>query len=462
VDLLPKDLQRKSVTPASKTPSERVVQKVVDQAVNNALKDIGKTKFTCYLCGSVGSIGKRKRDFHTSTDPLCKTTATRICKKCVERIVYQIGEDGVKHEPTVESMKAALEYLDKPWIENLYQSSLEEFDNPISKKPRSDVWNTYIKNVSMGQYNTMRWHDGDFLPRKDFNIDISEDSLPEDQVVLDEYKQNKKDAIRLLGYDPFKDEALADQPFMYSQLIGYLDAGEDANNDMMRVSSIIAIVKGFNHRNKMDALIANYMKDTDNLNQHIQLIKQLEDTKSKIGSDIQKLAQESRISLNSNKAATKENDTWTGKVKMLKNKKLRDQEENAFEIGVSMGMRQVAEISDEALFNRISLDESASAEIIADQRRLLTKFKNAAEDAVEQTRILLRENKDLKATLKELGINLSASSEKLKYDYHNKSEEGFLDTLKDMSNYSGVEIFDDEDEEDFDEDIEDTEENNDE
>ena len=49
----------------------------------------------------------------------------------------------------------------------------------------------------------------------------------------------------MIGYDPFEQEALSDQPFLYSQLIGLLDSSEDANDDMMRTASAISIVRAF-------------------------------------------------------------------------------------------------------------------------------------------------------------------------------------------------------------------------
>ena len=56
--------------------------------------------------------------------------------------------------------------------------------------------------------------------------------------VREAYEQNKEDAIRLLGYDPFEKEAVVDQPFLYANLIGYLDASSEANEDRMRVDTV--------------------------------------------------------------------------------------------------------------------------------------------------------------------------------------------------------------------------------
>ena len=62
-----------------------------------------------------------------------------------------------------------------------------------------------IKNVKLPQYNGMRWRDGDL-----FKEGVKVNSDTEDKIVhtmtpevLDECKTNKRDLIRLIGYDPF-------------------------------------------------------------------------------------------------------------------------------------------------------------------------------------------------------------------------------------------------------------------
>ena len=54
----------------------------------------------------------------------------------------------------------------------------------------------------------------------------------------------------------------------------------------------------------------------------------------------------------------------------------------------------------------VMLDENDSAVMIIQQRELINKYKKIADEYEEKSRILLRENIDLKALIKENGINI--------------------------------------------------------
>lgn len=248
----------------------------------------------------------------------------------------------------------------------------------------------------------LRWKDSDI-----FKIDIELPTLTIDsdksQLIIEQYEKNKSDTVRLLGYDPFELEQEEDKPFLYAQFIGYCDIDEDVGSDMMRISSIIEIVKGFSHIEKMNNIISTLMNDVKHLDKNIATVRALEDTKSKITSSIQKLAMESCISLKNNKNVKRGDDTFTGRTRKLRDINLRDAEVNGFDIGTCRGMRQVADISNQSIINKIKLDENDYSEMLAEQRIIIQKYIAMAEKYEEQARILLRENFDLKEYLKEIG-----------------------------------------------------------
>ena len=236
------------------------------------------------------------------------------------------------------------------------------------------------------------------------NIEIKESFDAKDKEILEEYEKNRQDTIRLLGYDPFVNEQDIDKPFLYAQFIGYCDVGEDVSADMMRISSVIEIVKSFAHIEKMNDMIAALIKDVAHLEKNISTIKAHEDTKSKITSSIQKLAMESCISLKNTKSVKRGDDTFTGRTRKLKEMNLREAEVNGFDIDTCKGMRQVADISNESILNKIKLDENDYNDMLAEQRVLLQKSIERADKFEEQARILLRENVDLKDYLNSLGL----------------------------------------------------------
>lgn len=368
-------------------------------------KTTDEQKYLCPYCLKE----KKKSEFYVSTDPKVLTGITSMCKDCVKKIALAWDDNrqdfGVC---TKKSVMEALEYIDRPFLDKLWDSSYNEWANQGTQVRRTTIWDAYIKNVAMVQYRGLRWRDGDI-----FNTYIEDakqiaalemgnkdaaQTLLLSKEVDGEVEKNRKDVIRLLGYDPFEGEKLEDQPLLYSQLIGYLDSGGDGNEDMMRTSSAITIVRGFSQQAKIDDKIAKAMANT-NINP--SELKTLLDAKKNLSATISQLAEQSCLSLKHNKNASKGENTWTGKIKKLKDMDLRDAEVNGFDIGTCRGMQQVLEISDASIMKQLALDESEWSDMVAEQRKTIVDLQKQRDVYREVNRILLRENLDLRDTLEE-------------------------------------------------------------
>ena len=361
-----------------------------------------------YLCPHCLNEKKRS-EFYVSTDPRVLTGITHICKDCVRKIALAWDDNRKEFGLcTKQTVMSALEYIDRPFLNKLWDSSYAEWADDTSQKRRTTIWDAYIKNVGMVQYRGLRWRDGDIFQTyiedakqvaalENGNKDAAQ-TLLISQEVNSEFEKNRSSVIRLLGYDPFECEKLEDQPLLYSQLIGYLDSGGDGNEDMMRTSSAITIVRGFSQQSKIDDRIAKALANTSANNSEI---KALLDAKKSLNATITDLAEQSCLSLKHNKNASKGENTWTGKIKKLKDMDLRDAEVNGFDIGTCRGMQQALEISDISIMKALALDESEWSEIVADQRKLLVDTQRERDIYKEINRILLRENLDLRDTLEE-------------------------------------------------------------
>lgn len=356
----------------------------------------------CYLCDT----HKSKDKFYVSTDPLNKSGITPICKECARKLALRVDKNGDEHEPTKDSVIKALEYLNKPYLNTVWDASIQESENLIAGKTKSNVWTSYAKNIAMVNYLGMTFRDSDMFKEKVIYDDEIVKKTPEDLKntdigTYDQYIKDKSDVIRLLHYDPFEKEAVEDQPFLYSQLLGLLDSSEDANDDMMRVSSCITIVRNFLQLSKIDNAIAEILSNAKNIEMQNTVIKGLQDSKQKISSVITNLAAESCISLKNNKNAKKGENTWTGKIKKIKDLNLREGEVNGFDLGTCKGMKQVMDMSNASILKQLRLDESEYSDMIAEQREMIVKYQEDLENYKEISRILLRENLDLKDYLKE-------------------------------------------------------------
>ena len=364
----------------------------------------------CYLCDS----HKIKDGFYSSTDPMSKSGLTPICKECARKIALRVI-NGKEQGATKDSVRLALRYLNKPFLERVWDSSIQEVENLASGKVKSNVWAAYIRQISMPNYIGMTYFDSDGLisnepNNESSNGEMTTDKLIESHVGIDTYDsflKNKNDVIRLLNYDPFEKEDIIDQPFLYSQLLGLLDSGEDGNEDMMRTSSAISIVRGFLQLAKIDDNIAKLMSDINNIATNSATIKSLQESKAKITSVITSLAQDSCISLKHNKNAKKGENTWTGKIKKIKELNLREGEVNGFDMETCKAMRQVMDLSNASIMKTLNLDESEWSDMVAEQRKMITDLQYKLDKYIEISRILLRENLDIKDYLRDNSVSLN-------------------------------------------------------
>ena len=399
----PKSTAKKTPRAKRKPPVDELVQTMTPSEVRkfavslNEKYEAALDMAWCYVCDT----HKKRELFYSSTDPTNKSGICPICKDCAKKMALRVDKNGHEHGCTKESVQLALKYLNKPFLESVWNSAVQEHQNLKDNYNVANVWAAYIRSVSSSCYNTMTYFDSDFYK---VPVIYDDEKTVENQIsnkdIIESYEQNKEDAIRLLGYDPFEKESPSDQPFLYANLIGYLDASSDANDDRMRVSSIIEIVKGFNHIEKINDVIAKLIADTPNMEHNIVTIRALEDTKTKITSSILGLAKDNGISLKNSVNASKGENTWTGKVRKLKEMDLRDAEMNLYDTEYSEGLKQVAEISNAAIIKQIKLDENDYADMLTQQRALIEKYKQIADENEEKARILLRENGDLKERIR--------------------------------------------------------------
>ena len=99
-------------------------------------------------------------------------------------------------------MQLALRYLGKPFLEKVWDSSIQEVENLASGKVKSNVWTAYARQIAMPNYIGLTYFDSDHF---------------------------------------VKDKAACDSISSSS----VVSSSEDAKEDMMRTSSAISIVRGF-------------------------------------------------------------------------------------------------------------------------------------------------------------------------------------------------------------------------
>lgn len=371
---------------------------------------VGAQFFTCQYCGEV----KERSKFYVSTEPGNVSGLCRICKDCAADIAMPV-EGETRLSPTKGTVDNALRALNKPFLDSVWDASINEAANQVTGKTKNNVWTSYVKNIQLPNYYSLTYTESDNYISGFYSLD--DDMVPKDQEIVEQFEKNKQDTLRLLGYLPFEKEKLSDQPFLYSQLIGFLDSSEEGNDDMMRISSIISIVRGFLQESQIDDMIAGLVKDPRNATKNVGTVKSLQEMKKNITLSITKLAESSCISLKHSKNSVKGENTWTGKIKKIKDLDLRSYETNGFDMATCRSMQQVQEISDASILKQLHLDESEFSDMIAEMRVTNTELRKERDSYKEINRLLLRENIDLKDTLEENEIDVQKDLLNLKDVY---------------------------------------------
>ena len=366
-------------------------------------------KYLCPYCNKE----KKKSEFYMSSDPMVLTGITTMCKDCARKIAMNWDERTQNYGTcTKASIQDALIRLDKPFLNKLWDSSYLEWADDSNKKQRTTIWDAYIKNIGMVQYRGMRWQDSDIFDvyvekaKTAAKIELNkEDRLPDASLpeVNEEYKTNRRDVVRMTGYDPFANYPIEeDKPMLYAQVVSFID--EETKNDGMKMNAVIQIVKSFNQISKINDAIDDLSSDTMKLNNNNGTIKQLADTVSKLLSGANALAKDNGISVNFNNSKSKGQNTLTGKMKELDLIGFRDAKINMYDVDYCMGMQQVANISCKAQVDQIGYDENVMNEISNIRRELVDTLQKERDKAVERARRLLVENKDLKDFLRDKGL----------------------------------------------------------
>lgn len=376
-------------------------------AADKIKEDKAREDTPSYVCPHCGAL-KKKTEFYVSSDPAVRIGVAFPCKSCAEKIARGYNDKTGKYGDVTEAtLKKALCYLDKPFLNVLYEASYMEVHDDSLERPKSNVWSAYIKNVQMKQYNTLRWENSDCFQDSSFNFSDDNTQIQSmdhmTQEELDSFRINKRDVIRMVGYDPFENyPVVQDLPVLYAQLISFID--EETKNDGMKMNAVIQIVQAFNQIQKLNDAINALSADTKKINNNNGTIKQYADTISKLLSGANALAKDNGISLNYNNNKSKGQNTLTGKMKELDLIGFRAAKINMYDIDYCKGMQQVAEISAKAQINQIGFDENVMIEIENIRRELVDELQKKTDKAEERARVLLVENKDLKEFLREKGL----------------------------------------------------------
>jgi hypothetical protein len=226
------------------------------------------------------------------------------------------------------------------------------------------------------------------------------DDLETDNRLTENDIQMQKDVIRLLGYDPFAGYLSFDRKFLYGELLPYLD--EDTLDDQYKISIVLQILNNNNQIRKIDLVINKLSSEEDSLLKNSAKIKDLTGIKTQIGQANDKLSKENAIAIKHRGDSKNNKSTLGSMMKDLRELGFEKAEQDYYDMLKSHGMKVSADISNKSIMEILHFDDNDFNNMFKMQREEIQKLQDSELDLKEQIRVLLKENNELKQTMKEL------------------------------------------------------------
>lgn len=360
------------------------------------LEDHMKGKTRCTKCGKI----LVDSNFYTSNSKLNTYTGrTSLCKDCLTNLYVSFLEETNDIRLSIYKLCQLLDFV---YLENIYNTSLPEKgwnkNNTIIQNGL-EIWKKYIRIInSLQNYKGYAFEHGDKIDlggkeETENNEACNEISTIKQKELTNEDleqkvkdKQNKEDTIRIIGYDPFEYEIEEDKSKMYAKLVNMLN--EDTQEDEMKISALISIIKGQNQENKINDVITSLSSDTKSIKDNIGTIKSLTDTKEKLNKSILATAKDNKLTdlWSGHKSAG--SNTLSGMVKKLKEMDLQEAQVNLFDIQTSLGMLQVARLSSQAIVENLNFGDDDLLDMVKFQREKIDFYEREYSKLKEENRKL--------------------------------------------------------------------------
>lgn len=374
-------------------------------AYKKLVKEYDKIKdgFYCHDCGTFKPRDKFYKSIHT------KSGVIPTCKECLYRIGTGYDEKTKETHETRETVIEAMKKANLPFIEDLYNSSCDAITNETSGKKRGTGYSQMIVCLqSLPQFFGLTYENSDFgdLDVNNATTEISEKFVEKKQEVSEDiedmYVKNKRSVLRMLGYDPFVYEEEEDKPLLYSKLVNYFD--DSLKDDGFKLEAVIEIVQTFKDVKHINDTLAQYTKQLQTHPEMIATVKSLTQTKKDMLASALALAKDNGISENNNNRKSKGAGTLSGIIKELQEMNLEGSEVNTFDYETNLAIEDIMTRNHQNQLRQLNPDENDWEKEVVHQKQILFRLQKERDNAVEFSRLLKKENKDLKDFLLEKGL----------------------------------------------------------
>lgn len=351
----------------------------------------------CLNCG----INGRVSSFYISNNATHKYNACRLpyCKECLEKFYQDY------YKQTGRSDLAM--YLMCRKTDTFYSTKVFDGAESASLKMNQSIVSCYFRMLNSIKDNA--GFKDNFNESANFlDLEILEDKYRTGKINADtngntttiapdafteEDEINRRDCIKLLGYDPFFDNDKKEQKYLYNTLLPFLD---DATlGDAFKLPIVIELVKSLGQVEKLNKTFNNMMASTDNIEENASKLSSLINSKDKLYRSILAMAKDNGISLNYAVNKSQGAGTLSAIVKELDEIGFREAKINLFDIETSESMKQVADISNKSLIEQINLQDSELWDMINELRETRIKLDRKVDELTEKLRLEKVKTSDL-------------------------------------------------------------------
>lgn len=371
-------------------------------------------KYTCTCCGKAKELTEYYVYYNLvniSRIDYQGNVRLSICKDCSEKLFnyLYLEESGKSIEVATKKWCA---YLNIYYDEKIVIQALRNFN---VNEHKFHFIKEYLDLIYLDEKNIEKtFLDSNFLFSA-FESSIKNSTSTEDGDTIEkalkdgepvlwkrEDVRNRKQVIKMLGYDPFDFETEENKIILYNDLLNMLEAGME--NDIVKVQAAIQIVLSYFRIRQLNKQEFEMRKNEASLTD----LKALAELKTKELNTITKFSQDNGFSERFATAKAKGENTFTGILKKMDDDHWEDAMVNKYDIETSVCIQQAAQASIEAIFRQLNMSDSDAWKTCQNQLAELIKLRKENEMFAEQLRLMKIEIKRLELTelAKSQGISI--------------------------------------------------------
>lgn len=340
-----------------------------------SLKEVEEFLQNKKQCNNCGSILDTARNFYVSYSKVNKyNQRMSICKNCLNGLIVDYIEECQDIKIAIyKTCRIVGSYFTEDLFNQAYgtvgyNANLGLVENGL------EVWKEYIKNINSLKQNIGKSFDNGI------QLDLNDADNVEDntKIMSDldvekelEFKRNKDDIIKILGYYPFDGED--NQDLLCGQLVTFL-GDEDVKDDAIKINAIISIIRTQRAVDVISKSISDKTKDLSKIDDQLGSIKQMSGIQKDLSKTILDTAKDNKLTDLWSGKKTAGANTLTGTLYKLRQINLDEAQVNLYDIRTSLGMEQVAKQSAKGIVENLNWGDDASMDMIKEQRVLIDKY----------------------------------------------------------------------------------------